>query len=159
MFSKHLGGNHRRVPMCSAPLQRGSSVVWWHWKQLRERLTQLLYGASIIPFVTVKSVLDTKLVFFIFKIKLTIFLYNDLLGCWYTNLFYDLCLHNPSWSIITLRIDYSQLSLRWTALGVALCVRVRDVHLIESQVKGVNKGRNQLQVSVLWRCWSYIGFC
>ena len=30
-----------------------------------------------------------------------------------------------------------------------------DVHLIESQIKGVKKGRDQLLVSVLQRCPSY----
>lgn len=35
-------------------------------------------------------------------------------------------------------------------IGVALCVHVRDVCLIEGEIKGVNKGRDQLQVSVLW---------
>ena len=42
---------------------------------------------------------------------------------------------------------YSQLSPRRTPLGPALSVR-----LIESQIKGINKGRDQLQVSVLQRC-------
>ena len=40
---------------------------------------------------------------------------------------------------------YSQLSLRRTPLGPALSVRLlRGVRLIESQIKGVKKGRDQL---------------
>ena len=35
------------------------------------------------------------------------------------------------------------------------CPSQRDVHLIESQIKGVRKGRDQLQVSILQRCPSY----
>ena len=40
---------------------------------------------------------------------------------------------------------YSQLSLRRTPLGAALSVRLREVSVrIESQIKGVKKGRDQL---------------
>ena len=40
---------------------------------------------------------------------------------------------------------YSQLPLRRTPLGpaVSVCLK-RDVRLIESQIKGVKKGRDQL---------------
>ena len=41
-------------------------------------------------------------------------------------------------------IRYSQVSLRRTPLGPALSVRLRGVRLIESQIKGVKKGRDQL---------------
>ena len=37
------------------------------------------------------------------------------------------------------------------------CPSWRGVRLIESQIKGVKKGRDQLQVSVLQRCPSYRG--
>ena len=37
------------------------------------------------------------------------------------------------------------------------CPSQRDVRLIKSQIKGVKKGRDQLQVSVLQRCPSYRG--
>ena len=42
------------------------------------------------------------------------------------------------------REEYSQLCLRQTPLGPALSVRSRGVRLIESQIKGVKKGRDQL---------------
>ena len=44
-------------------------------------------------------------------------------------------------------VVYSQLSLRRTPLGPAL-----DVRLIDSQIKGVKKGMDQLKVSLLQRC-------
>ena len=48
---------------------------------------------------------------------------------------------------ISSNMVYSQLSLRRTPLGPALAVR-----LIESQIEGAKKGRDQLWVSVLQRC-------
>ena len=42
------------------------------------------------------------------------------------------------------KAKYSQLSLRRTPLGLALSVCLRDVRLIESQIEGVEKGRDQL---------------
>ena len=39
---------------------------------------------------------------------------------------------------------YSQLSLRQTPLGPALAVRRREMSVIESQIQGAKKGRDQL---------------
>ena len=46
---------------------------------------------------------------------------------------------------------------RKEVLGPTLGVSFRGVRLIESQIKGVKKGRDQLQVSVLVRCPCYRG--
>ena len=55
-------------------------------------------------------------------------------------------------SIFTVTVN----SLKMDTFGAgAKCPSQRDVHLIESQIKEVKKGRDQLQVSVLQGCLSY----
>ena len=57
------------------------------------------------------------------------------------------------YSFIEIALKLSKPSLRRTPLELALYSSLlRDVRLIESQLKGVKKGRHQLQVSVLAGC-------
>ena len=65
--------------------------------------------------------------------------------------------------LISLKKNYSVKALQSTlsktdTFGTGTkCPSQRDVRLIKSQIKGISKGRDQLQVFVLQRCPSYRG--